>query len=69
MSFTVALERLREAAYEMMRLSARRLPARYARLLLQVGRVIVPERPGRKNPRAVKIKMSKFPLKQCQRVA
>ena len=69
LSFTAALERLREAAYEMMRLSARRLPARYARLLLQVGRVIVPERPGRKNPRAVKIKMSKFPLKQCQRVA
>jgi hypothetical protein len=36
---------------------------------LQVRRVTVPERLGRKNPRAVKIKMSKFPLKRSQRAA
>ena len=66
LSFTGAIERLREAAYEMMRLPARRLPDRYARLLFQVGRATVPERPGRKNPRAVKIKMSKFPLKRSR---
>lgn len=69
LSFTGAVERLREAAYEMMRLPVRQLPARYARLLMQVGRTIVPERPGRKNPRAVKIKMSKFPLKRSTRAA
>jgi hypothetical protein len=69
LSFTGAVERLREAAYEMMRLPLRQLPARYARLLMQVGRAIVPERPGRKNPRAVKIKMSKFPLKRSRRPA
>jgi hypothetical protein len=69
LSFTGAVERLREAAYEMMRLPAHRLPARYAQLLLQVGRLVVPERPGRKNSRAVKIKMSKFPLKCGERGA
>ena len=69
LSFTAAVERLREATYEMMRLPTRRLPARYARLLRQIGRATVPERPGRKNPRAVKIKMSKFPLKRGRRAA
>ena len=66
LSFTAAVERLRETTDEMMRLPACRLRARYARMFLQVGRVTVPERPGRKNPRAVKIKMSKFPLKRSQ---
>ena len=69
LSFTAAVERLREATYEMMRLPTRRLPGRYARLLMQIGRATVPERPGRKNPRAVKIKMSKFPLKRSRRAA
>ena len=67
LSFTAAVERLRETTYEMMRLPACRLRARYARMLLQAGRATVPERPGRKNPRAVKIKMSKFPLKPGRR--
>lgn len=69
LSFTAAVERLREASYEMMRLPACRLMARYQRLLLQIARAVVPERPGRKNPRAVKIKMSKFPLKRSKRAA
>jgi len=69
LSFTAAVERLRETVYDMLSLSTRRLPARYARLLLQVARADVPERPGRKNPRAVKIKMSKFPLKPSKRAA
>lgn len=69
LSFTAAVERLREACYEMLRLPACRLVARYQRLLLQIARALVPERPGRKNPREVKIKMSKFPLKRCKRAA
>ena len=69
LSFTAALERLREASYEMMRMPACRLVARYRRLLLQIARAVIPERPGRKNPRAVKIKMSKFPLKQSRPAA
>lgn len=69
LSFTAAVERLREAAYDMMRLPVQRLPARYARLFAQIARATVPERPGRKNPRAVKIKMSKFPLKRSKRAA
>jgi hypothetical protein len=69
LSFTAAVERLREAACEMMRLPAQRLPARYARMLAQIARAVVPERPGRSNPRAVKIKMSKYCLKRSARVA
>lgn len=66
LSFTAAVERLREASYEMMRMPACRLMPRYQRLLLQIARAVIPERPGRKNPRAVKIKMSKFPLKRSR---
>jgi len=63
LSFTAALERTREAIQDMGRMPTRQLPARYEQLLRAVARVIVPERPGRTFPRAVKIKMSKFPLK------
>jgi hypothetical protein len=64
LSFTVSLERLREAVRDMMRLPAPRLPARYEELLQAVTRVQVPERPGRSYPRAVRIKMSNYPLKR-----
>jgi hypothetical protein len=62
-SFTAALERTREAVQDMSRMPAQQLSARYAQMLRAIARVIVPERPGRTFPRAVKIKMSKFPLK------
>lgn len=62
-SFTAALERTREAVQDMSRMPTRQLPARYEQLIRAIGRTLVPERPGRNVPRAVKIKMSKFPLK------
>jgi hypothetical protein len=68
-SFTSALERVREAACEMMRLPTERLPHRYAQLLCAIARTLNPDRPGRKNPRAVKVKMSKYPLKRKRAVA
>jgi len=64
LSFTAAVERLREATYEMMRPRPERLLERYQVLLQGIARAIVPDRRGRKNPRCVKIKMSKYPLKK-----
>ena len=69
MSFTSATERVREATYDMMRLPTRRLPARYEQMLIAIARVVVPKRPGRSFPRAVKIKMSCYPLKRRRRRA
>ena len=63
-SFTAALERIREAVRDMMQAAALRLAERYNRLLAALTRVLVPLRPGRTNPREVKIKMSKYPLKR-----
>lgn len=68
-SFTSALERMREATYEMMRLPTRRLAARHEQMLIAIARVLVPKRPGRSFPRAVKIKMSSYPLKRRLRRA
>ena len=62
LSFIAALNRIREAIRDMMLAAAHRLRERYARLLASIARVIVPERPGRSRPRAVKIKMSGYPL-------
>ena len=69
LSFTAAVERLREATYEMMRLPPQRLPQRYQVLLQSIAGAIVPVRRGRRNPRCVKIKMSKYPLKKIKDVA
>jgi hypothetical protein len=69
LSFTASVERLREATYEMMRLRAERLPDRYRLLLRTIARAIVPDRSGRKNPRCVKIKMSKYSLKTFEYAA
>ena len=69
LSFTAALERLREATYEMMRLRTERLHERYQLLLQGIARAVVPDRRGRKNPRCVKIKMSKYPLKKIKDAA
>jgi hypothetical protein len=69
LSFTGALERLREATYEMMRLLTAFLRDRYRRLLQSIARLLVPERHDRKNPRCVKIKMSKYNLKKREYAA
>jgi len=69
LSFTAALERLREATYEMMRLLTNLLRDCYRRLLQSIARVTVPNRHDRRNPRCVKIKMSKYPLKKIQYAA
>ena len=68
-SFTAAAERVREATYEMMRLPTARLAQRYEQMLAAIARVVVPKRPGRSFPRAVKIKMSCYPLKRRRRRA
>jgi len=68
-SFTSATERVREATYEMMRLPTARLAGRYEQMLAAIARVVVPKRPGRRFPRAVKIKMSCYPLKRRRRRA
>lgn len=69
LSFTASLERIREAVRDMMQLPTSRLPARYARMLKAIARARVPERPGRHYPRAVKIKMSSYPLKRRNHAA
>jgi hypothetical protein len=63
-SFVSALERLREAIAEMGRLPTVHLPFRYKQMLTAIGRIQVPRRPERRNPREVKIKMSNYPLKR-----
>jgi hypothetical protein len=68
-SFTSALERIREATYEMMRLPTSRLGARHDRMLAAIAWVLVPKRPGRRFPRAVKIKMSCYPPERRRRHA
>jgi hypothetical protein len=65
-SFVAALERIREAVRDMMALATLRLPDRYARLLASLLWAVVPERPGRSNPREVKIKMSPYPCKMTR---
>ena len=64
LSFTAALERTREAIWDMMRLSTRSLPDRYKRLLEVIRRARLPLRPPRSNPREVRVKMSKYRLKR-----
>lgn len=69
LSFTVGLERVREAVRDMMTLATPRLAERYERLVAALGRVVVPARPGRANPREVKIKMSPYACKQTRLAA
>lgn len=68
-SFVAALERIREAVRDMMRLPACRLGERYATLFDAVVRNRVPERPGRSFPRAVRVKMSTYALNRRRHVA
>ena len=64
LSFTSALIRIQESVRDMMRSATRRLAELFSRLLAAIGRARVPERPGRSHPRAVKIKMSGYPLRR-----
>ena len=64
LSFTAALTRIREAIRDMMLAATQRLLERYSRLLTSIARALVPERPGRSLPRAVKTKMSGYPLRE-----
>jgi len=63
LSFVHALVRFREAARDMMRAAPLRLLERYEQLLVAIARVVVPLRPGRQYPRAVKRRLSNYPLK------
>jgi len=63
LSFVHALERIREATRDMMQAATIRLVERYEHLLDAIARVVVPLRPGRQYARAVKRKMSNYPLK------
>lgn len=63
-SFTAALERIREAVRDMMQAATLRLAERYHRLLTAITRVLVPLRPDRNNPREVKVKQSRYPVKR-----
>ena len=64
LSYTAAIERIRETTRDMMQLRAIYLPQRYEKMLEAIGRSKVPKRPGRHNPRCVKMKMSRYPLKR-----
>lgn len=63
LSFLHALERTREATRDMIRAATGRLLERYEQLLEAIARVVVPQRPGRQYPRAVKRRLSNYPLK------
>lgn len=63
-SFTSALHQFRDGVRDMMLLPTQRLFERYKRLLKDIASAVVPWRPGREFPRAVKIKMSGYPLKR-----
>jgi hypothetical protein len=67
LSFTTTLERLREAVRDMMRLPPSQLADRFAVLRDAVIRARVVPRPGRSYPRAVRVKMSNYPLKRARR--
>lgn len=66
LSYTLCVERTRDAVRDMMQLPTQRLAERHDRLLESMARMLVPWRPGRHYPRAVKVKMSKYPLKPAK---
>lgn len=68
-SFVGALARIREAIPRMASAPARQLPTLYDRLIEHVHLCVLPPRRERKNPRAVRIKMSGYPLKRSKLVA
>ncbi|MGQ0613782.1 MAG: IS4 family transposase [Planctomycetaceae bacterium] len=64
LSFTTTLERLREAIRDMARLPPYLLQDRFDEFQRAVRRAYVTPRPGRSYPRAVRVKMSNYPLKR-----
>lgn len=64
LSYTAAIERIRETIRDMMHLRSLNLTERYDGMLKAIGRSKVPKRSGRHHPRAVKMKMSRYPLKR-----
>ena len=64
LSYTAAIERIRETIRDMMHLRSVYLAQRYEKMLKAIGRSKIPKRPGRHNPRVVKTKMSRYPLKR-----
>jgi Insertion element 4 transposase N-terminal/Transposase DDE domain len=64
LSFTNAVELVCDAIHEFQTVARQDHPTLYQRLLGDIGRHRLPERANRTNPRVVKRKMSKFPLKR-----
>jgi hypothetical protein len=64
LSFTNALHLICDAIPEFQMAIPEQRPALYQRLLRDIARYRLPERDHRINPRVVKRKMSKFPLKR-----
>lgn len=62
-SFIDSLERIRSAALLMAAAPTLRLPTIFADLIQSISLCLVPQR-HRENPRAVCVKMSKYPLKK-----
>jgi hypothetical protein len=69
LSFTVGLERIREAVRDMSADRTVNLPRRYQELLRALTHMRVRKRPGRSNPREVKIKMSSYLRKRSPHAA
>ena len=66
LSFTYCLSRIGDAVPDMMRAPTHRLVDRFEQLLWALARVVVPPRPGRSYPRAVKRKASNYPVKRSR---
>jgi hypothetical protein len=64
LSFSACLERTKDALWQMMALPSLELLARYEQLCRALRRRPVVSRPGRSHPRAVKTKMSKYPVRR-----
>ncbi len=64
LSFVACVERIREAVPAFGAARTEALPRLYRQLLDKLAHTRVPERPGRHDPRAVKIKMSNYPLRK-----
>jgi hypothetical protein len=65
LSFTNAVQVIRDAIPEFQMTTPEQLPRLYQRLLNDIARHRLPERDNRSNPRVVKRKMSKFKLKRA----
>ena len=65
LGFTAALHQLRDGVRDMLGMASQRLLEYYRRMLCTIASAVVPLRPGRSYPRAVKIKMSGYPRKRA----